>query len=157
MKLIIGGAASGKLNYVRSLGYTEDQLANAVLDNRPVIYNLQALVASLFTPDDNDNPQPSPADNLPEPLGDPHDKSQPPVAENVSQQMEDSRERALAFIEPLLAKEVVVCDEVGAGVIPGNRPEREAREATGRLCNRLAQQAQTVIRLVAGIPVVIKG
>jgi len=119
MKFVIGGAASGKLTYVRSLGYGETQLANAVLDERPVLYNLQDLVTAL--------------------------NEEAPV-ENFS-----------LLLEALLKKEVVVCDEVGAGVIPGNRKEREAREATGRLCNQLAQQATSVIRLVAGIPIVIKG
>ena len=113
MILVIGGAASGKLSYVRSLGYSDDQLADAVLDERPVIINLQDLVTA-------------------------------------------SVEDAPSLLEPMLAKEVVVCDEVGAGVIPAVRTEREAREATGRLCNQLAQEATSVIRLVAGIPVKLK-
>ena len=114
MMLIIGGAASGKLSYVRSLGYSDEQLADAVLDNRPVLYNLQDLVAS-------------------------------------------SPETAASLLEPLLAKEVVVCDEVGSGVIPGVKAEREAREITGRLCNQLARHAETVVRCVAGIPIQLKG
>jgi len=139
MKLVIGAAASGKLTYVRSLGYTDDQMANALLDNSPVIYNLQDLVATLFTEEEDD------------------DKDGLTPAESNTKQILDNRERALSFLEPLLSKEVVVCDEVGAGVIPGNRPERETREATGRLCNRLAQHADSVVRLIAGIPQVIKG
>jgi len=52
---------------------------------------------------------------------------------------------------------VVVCDEVGSGVIPLEKRDREAREATGRLCVLLAREAERVVRVVAGIPVVLKG
>lgn len=61
------------------------------------------------------------------------------------------------LLEQLLQKEVVVCDEVGSGVIPVDQAQREAREATGRLCCRLAEQAETVVRIVCGIATVIKG
>jgi adenosyl cobinamide kinase/adenosyl cobinamide phosphate guanylyltransferase len=62
-----------------------------------------------------------------------------------------------ALLDSLLAKEVVICNEVGAGIIPASRVERESREATGRLCCQLAQHADRVVRLTAGIPIVIKG
>ena len=46
MILITGGVASGKRTYARrTLGYTDEQMADAVLDARPVLYNLQNLVA----------------------------------------------------------------------------------------------------------------
>lgn len=54
-------------------------------------------------------------------------------------------------------KEVVLCAEVGSGVIPLDRGEREYREAVGRLSVRLAKEATAVVRVVAGIPAVIKG
>lgn len=57
----------------------------------------------------------------------------------------------------LLKKEAVLCCEVGAGIIPSVYRERLGREATGRLCCRLAAQADTVVRMVCGIPTVIKG
>ncbi|MCR5073242.1 MAG: bifunctional adenosylcobinamide kinase/adenosylcobinamide-phosphate guanylyltransferase [Clostridiales bacterium] len=57
----------------------------------------------------------------------------------------------------LLKKEVVICAEVGSGVIPLERAERAYRETVGRLCVILAQEASAVVRVVAGIPVVIKG
>jgi len=114
MILVIGGAAAGKREYVRSLGYEDAQVAEGVLDERPVLADLQELVFS--------DPASAPA-----------------------------------LLSALLAKEVVTCDEVGSGVIPGVRTEREAREATGRLCNQLAAEAVQVVRLVSGIPTVIKG
>lgn len=114
MILVVGGAASGKRAYVRDvLGYSEEQMADAEMDGRPVLCNLQDYVAA----------HPGCADEI---------------------------------FDALLAKEVVTCDEVGSGVIPVERSERAAREETGRLCIRLAREAEQVVRLVAGIPSVIK-
>ena len=66
-------------------------------------------------------------------------------------------EGALSLLPVLLQKEAVACAEVGSGVIPIGYEQRQAREATGRLCVQLAAHADKVVRLVAGIPVVIKG
>lgn len=57
----------------------------------------------------------------------------------------------------LLQKEAVACCEVGSGVIPMHYEQRRAREATGRLCVQLAARAEKVVRMVSGIPTVIKG
>lgn len=114
MILVVGGAASGKHAYVRDvLGYREEQIADAVLDGRPAMCNLQDYVAA-----------------------------HPGCANDI--------------LDELLAKDVVACDEVGSGIIPNSREQRAAREETGRLCIHLAQGAERVIRLVAGIPAVIK-
>ena len=66
-------------------------------------------------------------------------------------------EGADGLLPALLQKEVVVCSEVGSGVIPIRYEQRQAREATGRLCIQLAARAEKVIRMVAGIPTIIKG
>ncbi|MGI6216762.1 MAG: bifunctional adenosylcobinamide kinase/adenosylcobinamide-phosphate guanylyltransferase [Coriobacteriales bacterium] len=114
MILVIGGAASGKLDYVKSLGYSDEQVSDGCIDKRPVVYNLQDLVA--------EDPSAAPG-----------------------------------YYDDLVGKEVVICNEVGSGVIPIARETREAREQTGRLCNRLARVADRVVRIVSGIPMVIKG
>lgn len=57
----------------------------------------------------------------------------------------------------LLKKELVLCAEVGSGVIPLDRADRAYREAVGRLCVQLAKEATAVVRVIAGIPVAIKG
>ena len=69
----------------------------------------------------------------------------------------DDPEKAMSLLPELLKKEVVACCEVGSGVIPIHYEQRRAREATGRLCVQLAVHAEKVIRMVAGIPTVIKG
>ena len=61
------------------------------------------------------------------------------------------------LLEPLCEKRAVLCCEVGSGVIPIDYETRLGREAVGRLCVRLAQRAECVVRMVCGIPTVIKG
>ncbi|MBR5381733.1 MAG: bifunctional adenosylcobinamide kinase/adenosylcobinamide-phosphate guanylyltransferase [Oscillospiraceae bacterium] len=114
MILIVGGHAAGKLDYVRTLGYGDEDISGDVFDEKPVLCGLQDIAAA-------------------------------------------APERAESLLPALLRKSVVVCDEVGSGVIPLEKRDREAREATGRLCVLLAREAEKVVRVVAGIPVVLKG
>lgn len=51
---------------------------------------------------------------------------------------------------------VVICDEVGYGVIPLDKEERCYREAVGRLLCYLAQRAEQMERIVGGLPMIIK-
>ncbi len=114
MLLIVGGEGSGKRTFAKSLGYTDDDIADAVLNEQPVLYHLEQMVFAA----------PECTDGL---------------------------------LASLMDKEVVICNEVGSGVIPADRAERIGREATGRLCVLLAQKAACVVRMVSGIPTVIKG
>ena len=61
------------------------------------------------------------------------------------------------LIERLAAKAIVTCCEVGAGIVPLDARERAWREAVGRMACELASQADVVVRMVCGIPVVLKG
>jgi adenosyl cobinamide kinase/adenosyl cobinamide phosphate guanylyltransferase len=113
--LVIGGLASGKREFVKKeFGFTDTDMADAVLDSRPVIYNLQNLVSASLSDVDS-------------------------------------------LLPTLLLKQIVICNETGSGVVPVDKLERAAREATGRLCVGLAGQAVKVVRVVCGIPTVIKG
>lgn len=60
-------------------------------------------------------------------------------------------------LEALLKKEVVICDEIGCGLVPMDPKEREHREQVGRLCIELARRADRVIRVICGVGMVIKG
>lgn len=51
----------------------------------------------------------------------------------------------------------VTCNEVGCGVVPIDRADEAYREAVGRLCCVLAEQADAVVRVTAGLPQYIKG
>ena len=59
-------------------------------------------------------------------------------------------------VAALTRKEVVVCCEVGMGVVPVDAAERAWRELVGRTCCTLAAQATQVVRMVCGIPVKLK-
>ncbi len=52
---------------------------------------------------------------------------------------------------------VLTADEVGCGVVPMEAFERQYREITGRILCGIAKKADTVYRVMAGIPVKIKG
>lgn len=52
---------------------------------------------------------------------------------------------------------IVLCDEVGCGVVPLAPEERVWREAVGRLCCALALKAERVERIFCGLPMVLKG
>lgn len=52
---------------------------------------------------------------------------------------------------------VILCDEVGCGVVPLDPAERRWREAVGRTCCDLARRAETVDRVFCGLPMRLKG
>lgn len=80
-----------------------------------------------------------------------------PVVSHLEKMVFSCPECVEEILPGLLKKEVVICNETGSGVIPALRAERVGREATGRLCILLAREAETVVRMVCGIPQVIKG
>ena len=62
--------------------------------------------------------------------------------------------------EGLLEKcrgKIIICDEVGGGIIPLDKSDRVYREALGRFLCDLAALSDTVIRVTAGIGQFIKG
>ncbi|MBQ8144762.1 MAG: bifunctional adenosylcobinamide kinase/adenosylcobinamide-phosphate guanylyltransferase [Butyricicoccus sp.] len=65
--------------------------------------------------------------------------------------------RAPSALLPQLRGKIVICDELGCGVVPVERELEDWREFTGRLCCDLAAEADIVIRVIAGLPQVIKG
>lgn len=73
--------------------------------------------------------------------------------------MEQQEDPAVFYEE--LAKEnpgiLLISNEIGYGIVPLDRFERDWREASGRICCLAAQQSDSVIRVIAGIPTFIKG
>ena len=114
MVLIVGGEGSGKRSFAQTLGFAPEEMADGVLDERPVVFHVEKMVFA-------------------------------------------DVKGAPELLEPLGEKRAVLCCEVGSGVIPIDYETRLGREAVGRLCVRLAQRAECVVRMVCGIPTVIKG
>lgn len=46
---------------------------------------------------------------------------------------------------------ILICDEIGCGLVPVDAFEREYRESTGRIMNALAEQAERIDQVVCGI------
>jgi adenosyl cobinamide kinase/adenosyl cobinamide phosphate guanylyltransferase len=65
----------------------------------------------------------------------------------------DALHRALA---PRTALTVLVSNEVGLGIVPDNALARAFRDAAGRLHQSLADRADTVLFMVAGLPMRVK-
>ena len=78
---------------------------------------------------------------------------------NQIQRLLEEGEDGEAYIRNLLEETpdvVIVMDEVGAGVVPVERSDREYREAVGRAGQILAREAEEVYRVICGIGVRIK-
>lgn len=78
------------------------------------------------------------------------------------QQGKDPEQEAEALVNKArmvgnLDKLVLISDEIGGGLVPLDAFEREYREKNGRVNCYLASQAETVIRVTAGIGQRIKG
>lgn len=51
---------------------------------------------------------------------------------------------------------IIVTDEIGYGIVPIDKVEREYRETTGRVCTELAAFSEKVYRVTCGIGQLIK-
>ena len=83
--------------------------------------------------------------------------SDAPVITELEETVRKAPDQAETLLRPLCGKEAVICCEVGSGVIPLAAEDRRFREAAGRLMVQLARRADCVVRVVAGIPMAIKG
>ncbi|MGN0639004.1 MAG: bifunctional adenosylcobinamide kinase/adenosylcobinamide-phosphate guanylyltransferase [Huintestinicola sp.] len=51
---------------------------------------------------------------------------------------------------------VIISTEIGGGIVPMEKSERIWREAVGKTCCFLAQKSSRVVRVICGIPTIIK-
>ena len=80
--------------------------------------------------------------------------------ENFVYAVTESGKNAVTAAEAILSQNpdvVIIMNEVGGGIIPLERSERKKREAAGQTGCMLAEKAETVVRLICGIPTVLKG
>ena len=78
------------------------------------------------------------------------------VIYDIQDEVDKAPEKTDELFELLKKKDIVISNEVGSGVIPCTPHGRASREAAGRLLIALAGEAKSVIRMVCGIPTVIK-
>ena len=75
--------------------------------------------------------------------------------QQVIRDLPSPREAVAAWLEAH-PEGVLICDEVGCGVTPLDRGERDWRELVGRICCELAERAQAVYRVRCGLGVRLK-
>lgn len=122
MKLVIGGYAQGKLNYVLQ---TYDVEAGRILDGEiPESLEDQRGIIVI--------------NHL-------HHWIKAGIAQGGCPE-----ENILSFVEKY-PDCVVISDEIGNGIVPVEAFEREYRERTGRILIELAKKAETVERVICGI------
>jgi adenosylcobinamide kinase/adenosylcobinamide-phosphate guanylyltransferase len=72
-------------------------------------------------------------------------------------QIETIISRLIEVLETVKRPLILVSNEVGAGIVPENKIARQYRDIMGFVNQAAATAAGTVIWLVAGIPVTVKG
>lgn len=132
MKLVIGGRAQGKLNYVLQHMTDENyQIYDGVFPDEGELFNLtkknEWLIVNHF-----------------------HRWVNKELKEN-----RNPEEELEAFLKKGV-RFVVISDEIGNGIVPVDAFERDYRERTGRMLITLASQADEVVRVICGIGQKIK-
>lgn len=132
MKLVIGGRAQGKLNYVLQHMTDENyQIYDGVFPDEGELFNLtkknEWLIVNHF-----------------------HKWVNKELKENRNpeEEMEAFLKKGVRF--------VIISDEIGNGIVPVDAFERDYRERTGRMLITLASQADEVVRVICGIGQKIK-
>ena len=132
MKLVIGGRAQGKLNYVLQHMTDENyQIYDGVFPDEGELFNLtkknEWLIVNHF-----------------------HNWVNKELKEN-----RNPEEELEAFLKKSV-RFVIISDEIGNGIVPVDAFERDYRERTGRMLITLASQADEVVRVICGIGQKIK-
>lgn len=132
MKLVIGGRAQGKLNYVLQHMTDENyQIYDGVFPDEGELFNLtkknEWLIVNHF-----------------------HKWVNKELKEN-----RNPEEELEAFLKKGV-RFVIISDEIGNGIVPVDAFERDYRERTGRMLITLASQADEVVRVICGIGQKIK-
>lgn len=134
MKLIIGGLAQGKLHYVlQKEGNEQCIIFDGVLPEEGQIQKAwkeagseeKTLIINHF-----------------------HHVVKRELAENRTP--EELEADVIEFVEKH-PEVILICDEIGNGIVPVDAFERTYREQTGRILIRLAQKADEVVRVLCGI------
>lgn len=166
MTLVLGGAASGKSLWAENL-LLSSRLAPVYLATSRVFDDEIKLKIDLHRSRRNDRWHTIEADSDLGPALAPLEATQAVLIDCatmwLSNKMMDDRDidaaqnDLLSVLTGCAAPLVLVSNEVGNGIVPDNALARRFREAQGRLNIALAQQADLVVFVTAGLPQVLKG
>lgn len=87
-----------------------------------------------------------------------HAKAMRNFHEYIKNRMEEGKD-VTGLAEKLIKENsqiILVTDEVGYGIVPLEKKDREWREQCGRICTKLAQDSEEVIRVCCGIGTLLK-
>lgn len=82
---------------------------------------------------------------------------EPVIESDFYRAVDEELEGLLDAVIKSEAKWVIVSNEVGLGLVPAYPLGRYFRDALGRVNQRLAQAADTVLFMVSGLPMLVKG
>ena len=137
MRLVIGGAAQGKLEVAKKLvqsGYNKDnvQIASKTMIIMDETYNkVEDLYGATII------------------------NHYHLIIKRLLKEKQDPE----LIMEEIISKNpdvYIVSTEIGYGIVPMDAFEREYRERTGRICCKIAEKANEVYRVLCGIEVRIK-
>lgn len=69
---------------------------------------------------------------------------------------DEAADRLVDSFDGLPCPVVLVSNEVGLGIVPDNRLARDFRDRAGRLNQRIAERAERVVFVAAGLPLLLK-
>lgn len=184
MRLVIGGAFQGKTDYVKAKYQIEDAWicrggypllgqdcpaqtgsgcaagsdnsgggGKCIIGSRwKCISGLHNIIRRMMYRD----PMSDPCGEAAQPAG---DAQQEIIRAQERQPGSAQPENALRYIRSLIRDNpdvILICDEVGGGIVPVDKEERDYRECVGRVLCELAKEAESVERVYCGIGQTIK-
>ena len=75
---------------------------------------------------------------------------------HAGRDLDEAADELVRALDGLAAPVVLVSNEVGLGIVPETPLGRAFRDAQGRLNMRMAERADRVISMTAGLPLVLK-
>ena len=147
MILIIGGFAQGKLHYVeQNYAHCEDGQEMLVLDGALLVSDTEIVQATAREVQTMSGKQTA------------ERKTAAQVVVNhlhryIREQLRQGTDPEKVIVDFLEKHQdcILICDEIGNGIVPMEAEERIYRERTGRILEQLAAQADEVVRVVCGI------
>ena len=160
MKLVIGGYAQGKLHYVlQNMILQREQRNEPKQENQPEAVILDGMLDLSRMAAEKQVTE----NQMPEKQSTGHSTAGTQIIVNhlhryIREQLQQGKDPEAAIMTFLgeYPDCILICNEIGNGIVPMEAEERIYRERTGRILEQLAVQADEVMRVVCGIGLKIK-